>query len=178
MCLVCCLPSTQHLLPTSVRIVPCEYRALVRSADERTGRSIVFLDSGACVIFVPEEGDSVPAYFKFGARSSSDSSDFTHIPNTIATCASLDGFDVVFSQAGSALLHCLPLGDYDGTQEFVPALSFTRMPGTYLPAPCIQVTSENVFLVNQVSLNPQVPFPSSPVFQKQSCLQLQMRTGH
>ena len=97
----------------------------------------MFFDSGSCSVFVPEGSASGPEYFKFGARSSSDSSDFTHIPNTIRACASLEGFDIVFSQARSAVLHCLPLGDYDGTQNFVPALSFQRMPGDSFPAPLV-----------------------------------------
>lgn len=125
----CRYPLERQLLPV-FEFCAAITELFIRSADERTGRSVVFLDNGICSVFVPEDGASgCPAYFKFGARSG-DSSDFRHIPSTISTCASLDGFDVVFSQAGSALLHCLPLGDYDGTQEFVPALSFTRMPGT------------------------------------------------
>jgi hypothetical protein len=129
------VPFRQHMVASwELWCSNCTTRktGFVYSADERTGRSVIFFDNGVCSVLIPEQGGSVcPAYFKFGSKSSGNSFDFTHIHNTVTACASLDGFDVLFSQAGSALLHCLPLGDYDGTQQFVPALSFAKMPGTF-----------------------------------------------
>jgi hypothetical protein len=142
----------------------------------------VFLENSICsVFFFPLEADSVSlACFKFGARSVGDSSTFTHIPSIVGTCASLYGFDVVFSQQSSSQIHCLPLGDYDGTADFVPALSFTRMPGTFAPSTC---SFSSICIMSCPEGRKTKPYrlqeksANWPVFQQLNCLQLQTQPG-
>jgi hypothetical protein len=98
------------------------------SEDHETAMAFIFLKDGEGLVASFAAKGRTIARYHFGIKSADGPVE--RLLNTVTCCCSLSGFYVVFANANSPQLHCLPLGDDTSSpSDFFPVLAFSACQG-------------------------------------------------